>query len=116
MCPECRGETRSIVEGSTLVISCEKCNWSIATSYLDPVYEDEADYTLRMGFDAPTTKEALKVVSLLVGKNFIQAKRILNSPGYELFKGKAPEIKEAIEKLSFADVPYEVTPDFPYAL
>jgi hypothetical protein len=114
ICPECKSDTKSTVEGSTLIISCEKCGWSIATTYIDPIYEDEKSYMLLMGQDAPISKEALKVVSTLVEVNFIQAKELLKSPGAKVLEGKAPEIKKAIEKLSSAGVPFRVHPDFPY--
>lgn len=113
-CPECNNATISKVEGSSLVIECQECGWSIATSHIDPIYEDETIYSISTGPNSTTSKEALKAVSRIVGGNFISAKRLLETPGSPLIEGKAPVIKECLEALACAGVDFDVKPAFPF--
>ena len=114
ICPVCKSPTVSSIEGSSLVIECPECGWSIATTYTDPVYEDEAVYTITMGEGNAPTKELLKVVSSIAGVNYIAAKRIIETPGAFLAQGSAVDVRDAIKKLSDFGASFGVDPDFPY--
>ncbi len=75
-CPECGAETASRIEGSTLVIECAGCGWSVATTHLDPIYEDAGTYTVRLSGGGPESREALAAVARVFGTNFLGARRI----------------------------------------
>ncbi len=113
-CPECNAATISRIEGSSLVIECPDCGWSVVTSYIDPMYEDQTVYSVRVGINETPGKEALKAVSHIAGGNFISAKHILETPGSELIEGKAPVVKSCLEELAGAGVNFVVTPEFPF--
>lgn len=111
-CPECNASTISKIEGSSLVIECSKCGWSIATSRIDPIYEDETIYLVHVGLNKTPSKEALKAVARITGGNFVSAKRLLETPGSKLIEGKAPVIKKCLEDLTAAGVSFDVNPEF----
>lgn len=113
-CPECNAPTISKIEGSSLVIECPECGWSIATSHIDPIYEDETIYLVRVGLNKTSSKEALKAVACITGGNFISAKSLLETPGSKLIEGKAPVVKKCLEDLTAAGVGFEVCPEFPF--
>lgn len=114
ICPECGGKAVSRVEGSSLVIECQECDWSIATSYIDPIYEDESIYAVFLREGNAVTKELLKIVSIATGGNFIAAKKAIGNPDGPISQGKAPEVKEVIASLSDAGALFEVVPPYPY--
>lgn len=114
ICPECKSPTVSSIEGSSLVIECPECGWSIATTYTDPIYEDKAIYTVTMGEGNAPTRELLKVVSSIAGANYIAAKRIIETPGSILSQGSAVDVRDAIKKLSDTGASFDVDPAFPY--
>ncbi len=113
-CPKCNSSTISKIEGSTLIIKCTECEWSVATSYVDPIYEDETVYIVRVGQVLNPNKEQLKAVSSVAGVNFIAAKKTLETPGATLIEGLAPEIKESVAKLSESNVAITIEPEYPY--
>ena len=113
-CPVCNSATISKVEGSTLVIECTQCEWSVATSYIDPIYEDETIYTVLADQVLSPSKEQLKAVSSVIGDNFIAAKKLLKTSGATLTKGLASEIKESVEKLLDSGVAISIDPEYPY--
>lgn len=114
ICPECGSDTISRIEGSSLVIECPKCGWSVATSHIDPIFEDETVYTVTVANGNVPDKAALKAVSSVIGENYIAAKRALESPGTVLLRGRAPEVRECVDRLTDSNVAFEVSPRFPY--
>ncbi len=113
-CPKCNAFTVSKIVGSSLVIECSECDWSIATSYIDPMYEDDTIYSIRIGLNKAPDKEALKAVSHITGGNFISAKNLLETPGSKLIEEKAPVIRSCLEELTAAGVIFDVSPEFPF--
>ena len=113
-CPQCGGALDHVIDGSTLILSCENCDWSVATTYVSPIDADETLYSISLLSDNDITVEKLKVISHIIGGNFLKAKAILNNSGAILTEIDARTAMEAKEKLDAAQLKYKITPDFPH--
>ena len=47
-CPECGGMLASETRGPSRITTCAESGWSIATSHIDPIFEDENEYVIRL--------------------------------------------------------------------
>ena len=99
---------------SEIVWKCPKCGWAEATTYIDPIYEDETVYSVVLHISDDITKEKLKVVSRIVGCNFIKAKSLLMHEGSVLVEDKATTIKETAALLKECKIEFDITPEFIY--
>jgi len=70
-CPECGSSLKSEVIGSTLVISCAKCGWSVARTYIEPIREDETTYILCLESGNSADKPTLSCLSRVMGCNYL---------------------------------------------
>lgn len=113
-CPECGSSLKSEVIGSTLVVSCAKCGWSVARTYIEPIREDATIYSLYLESGNSADKTTLSCLSKIMGCNFLQAKRVIDVDRPLLFSGNAIEVRERRDQLKEAKVTYSIEPDFPY--
>ena len=113
-CPECGSSLKSEVIGSALVVSCAKCGWSVARTYIEPIREDEATYSLYLESGNSADKTTLSCLSKIMGCNYLQAKRAVDGNRSLLFSGNVIEIRERRDQLDEAKVMYSIEPDFPY--
>ena len=113
-CPECGSSLKSEVIGSTLVISCAECGWSVARTHIEPIREDETTYNLYLESGNSADKTTLSCLSKIMGCNFLQAKRVLDGDRALLFSGNAMEVRERRDQLEEAKAAYSIEPDFPY--
>lgn len=113
-CPECGGSLKSEIVGSSVVVSCENCGWSVASSYIEPIREDETVYSLFLENGNTADKRTLSCLSNVVGCNFLQAKKMVDGSRSLLFSGTAVEVREKRDQLEEGEVAYSIEPDFPY--
>ncbi|MBQ2681380.1 MAG: hypothetical protein IJF97_05525 [Eggerthellaceae bacterium] len=113
-CPECGSSLRSEVIGSTLVVSCATCGWSVARTYIEPIREDETTYNLFLESGNSADKSTLSCISKVMGCNFLQAKGAIDADRPLLFSGNAIEVRERRDQLEEARVIYSIESDFPY--
>lgn len=117
-CPECgNDEAICIVEGSSLVFKCLCCGWSVATSWTDPINEDETTYVIKLLPRNSATKPVLSAIAKVMETNFLGAKKALDSEvGLNLFEGGAVEIRARAEALRSAGVYFEIIPEYPWSI
>lgn len=113
-CPKCGGNLESKIVGSTLVVRCARCGWSVARTYIEPIREDETAYCLYLENGNPTDISTLSCLSKVVGCNLLQARRIVSGGRSLIFKGSAVEVRKWRDQLDAAGVEYSIEPDFPY--
>ena len=115
-CPKCNGELASEVRGSTLLLTCGKCGWSVATSSVEPVFLDETTYRLVLDAGNPASRPVLAAVSSVAGGNCLSAKRLVESAPVTLAEDLAPETMRLARILADGGVDYSVMPEFPYEI
>lgn len=100
-------------EKPALNLMCPKCGIKIATTKREKNDIDDNDYEiiLKPVFN-PSIKQ-IKILSNLIGQNFVKSKKLLESGGI-LLKGKAVEIKEKMIILNKSVIEYSIYPNFPY--
>ena len=113
-CPECGAELNARFEGSSYVLVCRTCEWGVATTWTEPIYEDETIYSFLLQADKDPSKEALSEVSKIASCNYIASKQLLSNPTEPLVHCPAPEMKQYADRLDAAKVDYVITPPFPY--
>ena len=114
ICPECGVRLKGFVEGSSMGSRCPKCGWSVVTTYIPPIQEDEQEYTIVLVAGGTATREAVRAVSRIAMCNFVTARRLIAGAPIELFTGCATEVLTHKNNLEAAGVPIEVHPNFPY--
>lgn len=114
LCPECRTPLEAFAEGSSMGQRCPKCGWSIVTTHLRPIQEDEQEYTVVLIPGGVATKETLGVVSRVAMCNYVEAKKLIKDAPAAIFAGSATEVLARTNDLEEAGVPIEVHPSFPY--
>lgn len=111
-CEKCRTEMKYYVEGSTQINKCPKCGWSFATTYIDPIHEDNTVYSLiiEQGNDinAKTIMELKKHVNLTNSEII----NILKTGNYVIAKQKAIEIKNSMEIFNNLNIKFRIEPHF----
>jgi hypothetical protein len=113
-CPKCKSELRFSIKDSTQIAECTNCGWSVATTYVEPIWEDATIYEISISEGNLPTKTALMAISKVVGVNFLSAKSIAEHGEKGFFKGLAPEIRDKKAVLDDSGVAYSIQPDFPY--
>ena len=113
-CPKCGKKLLMRIEGSTQIIECSSCSYSVATSYIDPIYEDEQKYTIVLDKYQSSDRKGYSSLAKIIGTNVIGVKRLIENVPVEIFSGKAPEIKTVIDKLKEIEIDYHIEPDFKY--
>ena len=115
-CPKCNAELTSEVKGSTLLLTCGECGWSVATSYIEPIFLDETTYRLALDAGNPASKPVLAAVSAAAGGNYLSAKKLVESAPVVLSEDLAPEVMRIARILADGSVSYSIAPDFPYEI
>ncbi len=113
-CPICNHELIPMKEGSSIGVRCSNCEYSIVTSYIDPIYEDENTYTLMLEAGNICDKTCMKIISRITGENFIQAKKLISSAPVVIAEGKAMDILTLKKELDENSIKYSISPKFPY--
>lgn len=113
-CPKCGKELRSRIEGSTQIIECSSCDYSVVTSYIDPIHEDNQEYRIIIDGCESRNKKTYIALSRIAGTNVLGVKRLLDNTPTELLVGKAAEIKDVLDSLNENNVNYHIVPEFKY--
>ena len=97
-------------------MTCPKCGWGWATTYLDPLNDDDTIYDVSLTEGNIASKEIIKAVAKIANKSFVQAKKMIENSPADVFSGKAAEVKDVLILLESLSLAYYVTPEFPYSL
>lgn len=94
---------------------CPACGqWGVVTTYIEPLYTDETEYSLYIKKPAEIDRAKLKFVSKTAGVHFVTAKQMLLEQESCILKERAPKVKEAIAKLEELGMEFYVSPSFLY--
>ncbi|MBR2801315.1 MAG: hypothetical protein IKE21_01820 [Erysipelotrichaceae bacterium] len=113
-CPICNQDLIPFTEGSSTGVRCSHCDYSIVTTYIEPMYEDENIYTVTIEAGNRADKRTLKTVSRITGKNYVQVIQCLNSSPTVIAEGRAADIAEIKSEFDSCGIKYSISPDFPY--
>lgn len=113
-CPNCGNKLISEINGSALIIRCTKCDYSVATTHIDPIYEDDSEYEIFLEEGNEITKENYFLIQSLTNMSMLEIKHLFEATPYLLSKGLAPEVKELKEKLDECGISYSIVPEFKY--
>lgn len=114
ICEKCGAEMVPIDPTKPVGMECPKCGWGWATTYTEPKYEDETIYKIILEQGNAADLENVRVISKVIGCNFITAKAIIEGSTLVLAEGKAAQVEKHIDMLSQTSLRYRVEPDWPY--
>ena len=114
ICEKCGAEMLPIDPTNPVGLKCPNCGWGWAITFIDPIYNDQINYSVFLLEGNEQTKENIKVVSKVTNLNMLQARKIIESTPYEIFSGKAVNVKAVIELLRTQSLSFKVEPEFPY--
>lgn len=109
-CPECGSKTYPIQEGRTIGTKCTKCDWSVVTTYIPPIEQDNKIYTIKICNGDYHNENQIKLISKLAGVNFLQARELLRKHDSTVFSGKASETKRVKTNLESLNIIFKITP------
>lgn len=115
ICEKCGAEMLPIDPNKPVGMTCPNCGWGWATTYIDPEQEDDTVYVVSLSKGNIATRAAIKAVSKITSKNFIQAKRIIENSPVDIYTGNAVEVKDVLLLLESLSLAYGITPEFPYS-
>lgn len=113
-CPECGAVLDVVVKGSSYVINCNNCGYSVATTYMDPIYEDQQEYTVTINAGNTVNKDNAMIMGGLLNSTLQQIAEYFKTAPHILFKGDAPRVKELRDKLEKGKIQYTISPEFDY--
>lgn len=114
ICEKCKMKMNWIIEGATQGWQCPVCGWNIITTYIDNLSLDITEYSIYIKNVVDIDKEKIKLISKIAGVNYVVAKQMIEKGNICVLKAKAIEVKEAIDELKSANIPFHVTPAFNY--
>lgn len=115
VCEKCGSLMRPLDSQKPIGMTCDKCGWGWATTFIEPIYNDTQIYTITLNSVASITKESVKTIAEITGQNYLQTKNALENLPQMVFTGKAPEVLKICHSLKskpFFD--FKISPDFPY--
>ncbi len=116
ICEKCGAEMLPIDPNKPVGMTCPNCGWGWATTYIDPEQEDDTVYIVSLSEGNVASGAAIKAVSKITNKNFVQAKRIIENSPVDIYAGNAVKVKDVLLMLEPLSLAYDVTPEFPYPL
>ena len=97
-------------------MTCPNCGWGWATTYIDPEQEDDTVYVISLSKGNIATRAAVKAISKITNKNFVQAKKTIENSPVDIYAGNAVQVKDVLLLLESLSLAYYITPEFPYSL
>jgi hypothetical protein len=98
-------------------MTCPNCGWGWATTYIDPIQEDDTVYVVYLGEGNVISKATIKTVATISNINYMQAKKMMeNNPSAIIFSGNAVQVRDILLQLKSLSLTFKVEPDFPYPL
>lgn len=113
-CPKCGHDLIKKIVGSSVIIKCSNCDYNVATTYSDPINEDETDYSIILERGNSLDISVLKCISKILNSNYIKAKEIINNAPISIYHGSAEDVLIKKRFLDENKIRYNITPSFPY--
>ena len=115
LCEKCGRKMMSADEKLPIGKTCPNCGWGWVTSYITPIYNDTQIYTVTLSGVTAVTKEDIQTIAEIMGQNYLQTKKVMESLPQIVFSGKAPEVVKICGILkSKQNFEFEIHPQFPY--
>lgn len=115
MCEKCGSLMRPLDSQKPIGMTCDKCGWGWATTYIEPIFSDTTTYCLTIRkMNSPDAK-VLRVLANILNCNYIKAKEQVTTQDVKI-TGSATTIKEHAMLLGKNDISFEISPDFPYEI
>ena len=116
ICEKCGTEMLPIDSNKPVGMTCPNCGWGWATTYIDPLQNDDTTYIVSLAKGNIATRSAIKIVAKISNKNYVQAKKVIENSPANVYVGKAVQVKDILILLESQSLSYTVTPKFPYPL
>ena len=95
---------------------CSESGCGLATTYIDPIYEDSAKYKIILLPNNSINEEKIKIIKTFIsGLITPQAISMLKKGDEILAEDYASSIIEQKKKLDNANIAYIISPDFPWS-
>lgn len=115
ICEKCGHKMNYYIESSSQVWECPECGWGLATTYIDPIYEDNTKYKIKLLPNNSINEEKIKTLKCFMSNlTTLQGVAMLKKGDNILTEDFAPGIMEQKKKLDKAMISYIIEPDFPW--
>lgn len=95
------------VEGSSLIIKCTKCDYSAATSNISLIYVDETIYMVTIENGNSVKMDVIAMLKTITELSTFKMVNVIKvGCPYDLYAGKAIEVKELKSKLENANIKF----------
>ena len=114
LCEKCGNAMVPIDSNIPIGMTCPNCGWGWATTYSDPIIDDETVYTITLVEGNSASTDTLRILSNTLSVNFLAAKKLIETAPCEVLSDRAQKIKEVRDLFKAQSILIKITPDFPY--
>lgn len=115
LCEKCGSPMRPLDPQKPIDMTCDKCGWGQATTYIEPIFSDTTTYSLTIRKMNNPNAKVLRVLANICNCNYIKAKELVTSQDV-VITDLATSIKECAIMLCKNDINFEIVPEFPYEI
>ena len=113
LCDKCGAPMRPLDPQKPIGMTCDKCGWGWATTFIEPIFSDNISYSLIISKNNTPNAKTLRVIAHLCNCNYVKAKEQITVQDIVITE-HATTIKEYAKMLYVNDIPFDITPEFPY--
>lgn len=112
-CPVCESRLVETKYGSSVEIKCTKCDYSVVTTNISLIYEDETIYDVYLLSGNIGNQKVFTLVKNILIISSSEVLNLINSgEEIKLYSGSAVEVKSIREKLDNLNLSYKITPEY----
>ncbi|NWB46624.1 hypothetical protein [Pseudomonas gingeri] len=115
VCERCSERLENFKEGSTQGVRCIGCGWSVVTTHISGAKVDETKYEVSCRGDY-RNETHVRVVSELMGCNFLKSRKTLQNGLFLVYFGQAVEVLRVRNILFSRGLDCTVKPDLNWDL
>ncbi len=115
-CPDCGHQTLAIAEGSSVVVSCSSCPWSVVTTNYDRPECDATNYDLYVAAKASLGAAEIATLAVQIGQPAVHVKDLLSKQLPLQRSLKAIAVIKLSQSLHQHGLSVVTTPPFPWPL
>jgi hypothetical protein len=113
-CPACGGPLVSTPSGSSMVVSCSRCAWSVATTNQRQPQFDPTSYAVFASSQPEDQKKAIAFVAVEFGLPIAAARKVISLGQPVEEKANAIRVIELQRKAKGSVVKLSIQPPFPW--
>lgn len=114
ICEKCGNEMKPLSDIYPVGMTCPNCGWGWATTYIEPIREDDTDYHIVLSVPYKPSLDKIRIIAGIANCNYIEAKDLSEKAPVEIYCGKAVNVRSIREKLEAAGIEIRIEPEFPY--